>query len=70
MTLLWVACIILIGQGLIAISIRRAVRTFGVYSEKLKATHDLNVEIRKNLAIQKNEEAITYLLDNPTEREA
>lgn len=68
--MLWVACIILIGEGLIALTLRRTIRTFGNLGETLKRTHDLNIEIRKNLAIQKNEEAITYLLDNPQEREA
>jgi hypothetical protein len=70
MTELWIAGILLIGQGLVAFTLLRITRTFGVYAEKLLATHYQNVQIRKNLAIQENEEAITYIMDNPTEREA
>lgn len=69
-TILWVAGILLVGQILVALTLVRVVHTFGVYTERLLATHYQNVELRKNFAILKNEEAISYLTDNPTEREA
>lgn len=68
--MIWLAAILLIGQALVALTLLRITRTFGIYAERLMSTHAENVELRKNLAIQQNEEAISYLIDNPTEREA
>jgi hypothetical protein len=69
-TIIWVAYGLFIGQCLVAIVLRLSINTLGVYVDRLVAAQHLNIEIRKNLAIQNNEKAITYLMDNPTEREA
>ena len=60
--MIWVAALLLVGQGLIAIVLLRIMTTFGVYAESLLATHHQNVEIRKNLAIQENEHSIDHIL--------
>lgn len=68
MMILWVAGILLIGQTLLVLTLIRVVRTFGVYTDRLLATHYQNVHLRKNIAIQQNEEAIRFLTDHSTER--
>lgn len=50
-----VAVAIVIGQALIAVVLWKVMKTFGIYAESLLYTHQQNLEIRKNLAVQENE---------------
>lgn len=57
---------ILVGQGLIAIALILVVHTFGVYTEQLRKTHQENLQIRQNLAVQENEIAVREALRRST----
>lgn len=50
-----VAVAFVIGEALIAVVLWKVMKTFGIYAESLLYTHQQNLEIRKNLAIQENE---------------
>lgn len=56
--MIWVAVTIVIGQGVIALVLWKVMKTFGIYAESLLYTHQQNLEIRKNLAMQESEIAI------------
>lgn len=62
MTLFWIIAILLIGQGLLAITLVKVVRTLGVYTERLTLTHQQNLQMRQNLATIENEIAIRAML--------
>lgn len=68
--MLWGAGIVLIGEILIVLALRRINRSFGAYTERLERVHNQNIEIRKNLCIEKNQKAVSYIIDNSTEKEA
>lgn len=65
--MIWIALGLFIGQGVIAVVLLKALKTFGVYAENLIATQRQNLLIRRNLAIQQNEYIIDVILKREKE---
>lgn len=65
--MVWIAFGLFIGQGVIAVVLLKALKTFGVYAENLIATQRQNLLIRRNLAIQQNEYIIDVILKREKE---
>lgn len=53
---------IVISQGIIALVLLRIMKTFGVYAESLLYTHQQNLAIRQNLALQETDIATREVL--------
>ena len=60
----WIAVCLLVGQGIFLIIARQIHKAFGVYVETLLETQHMNINIRKNMAIQENDRAALAVLHN------
>lgn len=57
---------LVISQGILALVLLRIMKTFGVYAESLRYTHQQILAIRQNLAMQENEIAVREALRRTT----
>jgi len=57
----WAAVSIICGQVVIAGVLWKIMRTFGEYTDALVSTHQQNLKIRENMAIQENDLAVAHI---------